>query len=787
MNEESKPVIWPYLILLTGLFAFVAAAPRSWQHPPLETVADEPASRAVNAPSKEALVRESSGKKAAVERLPAPTDAGDVPSSNREPAIGDGIQAIATAEPELPADLISETAAPAPADTKLQDPTAAERAKAPELLLAKREDRENPVAEPVAEESGSAQATVEPPLEKSRLPQILRRPRRAKVQHPVAYARSSRMWVEPVALLDQLDELACECDAGQWAAQAAELIRQLCHTEEIHSPQTRLALKRMRDLIEPTHPLLVIAEHTPKKGDVRRLRYAVLRRLDFWELVPELTQPPLSNPAGPAISLSSSRRTATLDARVARLLSHLERFEQTGLTDDGRDLAADLMQIVPDDEKLAARSRRSLDWNYRNSNLRVVVSGDLLNRLVPEQPAVEMPVNDRILGVPTRGWSTSTARVSVQLLPDGRSLRFALEARGIVFARTTSRREPVTLHSNSDSAFIARKQFELSSAGLKTWPTTAEVSNSSRLRSVETDYDDVPILGPIVEGIARAKHAETEPAVRRVAKRKVAARVQEELDTALEPRLKQARKTYQDRVVAPLGRLQLDCSVIEMLTTEARVTSRLRLASGEQLAACTPRPMALSDSLASVQIHQSVVNNVCDRLDLDGKTFNLPDLQRHLTEAFQLSPEALPEEYPADLRISFAKRDALTTRFDGGRIELTLCVTELRKFPKTWRDFQVRVYYRPQVRGLDLRMVRDGTVQLRGEHFGHEPQIALRGIFSKVFSHDREFALVDPKVQSDARLGGLAITQCVVTDGWIGLSLGSGALRQAQRTVGPLY
>ncbi|HVA45299.1 MAG TPA: hypothetical protein VNH11_02835 [Pirellulales bacterium] len=649
--------------------------------------------------------------------------------------------------------------------------------------------RPSAVERPTAANDEPPPGDVEPIAVASKPGSNHRQRRAASPRHALNADRRPRtIWGEPLALLDQLDSLACECDAGQWASQAADLIRLLCRAEQLHAPRTSLVLKRLRDLVDPAHPLMVLGERTPKRGELRRLRYAVLRRLDFWELVPDLADRDEPQPAsGHTVSLSTSRRTASTEQHLAKLLSHLERFEQTGLTDDGRDLAADVVLIQATDEKLTARSRRWLDWNYRNSNLRIVVSKEFINRLVPTQPAVEEPVHDRILGVPTRGWSTSTARLSIRLVPDAQSLRFALEARGVVLARTTSRRDPVTLYSNSDSAYFARKQFELTAAGLKTWPTEAEVSNSSRLRGVETDFDDVPILGFVVEEIARAKHAESEPAVRRVARRKVATRVQEEIDSAIEPKLAEARKLYQQRVVGLVAGLQVEPTVIELQTSEARVTSRLRLAGDEQLAACTPRPMALSDSLASVQIHQSLVNNIGDRLDLDGQTFTLPDLQQRLLKAFQLPPDALPEEYPADLRITFAKRDALTARFDAGRVEFTLGVSELHKFPKTWREFQVRVYYRPQVRGLDVRLVRDGTVQLRGEHFGHEPQIALRGIFSKVFSPDRELVFVEPRLLSDARLAGLSVTQCVLTDGWIGLSFGTGSLREARRTVGAMY
>ncbi|HET6884138.1 MAG TPA: hypothetical protein VFI31_28545, partial [Pirellulales bacterium] len=472
---------------------------------------------------------------------------------------------------------------------------------------------------------------------------------------------------------------------------------------------------------------------------------------------------------------------------IARLLAQLERYEQTGLTDDGRDMVVLLGRLIAHDEKVHARSERWLEWNYRNANLRFVFTQQLLNRLVPAPAAVEEPVHDRILGVPTRGWSTSTARVSVRLIPDPEKIRFALEAKGTVLARTASRRDPVTVYSNSDSAYVARKQLQLSAAGLQEWPTQAEVNSNSRLRGIETDYDDVPLFGTLVESIARAKHAESEGAMRRAARKKVAARVQEEVDAAIAPKLVQARQLYRERVLSPLDGLALAPAVVELQTSEERLTARMRLAGDEQLAASTPRPMALSDSLASVQVHQSLVNNICDRLDLDGHTYTLPELQRRLVKAFRLPPESLPEDYPDDLRVTFAKRDALLARFDEGRVELTLSVATLQKYPRTWKNFQVCVYYRPRVTGLDVRLVRDGTVQLRLEH-GREIQPALRGIFSKVFSHDRELTFLDAKSLADPRLVGLSVTQCVLTDGWLGLSVGEAATpRQAQRHVGPLY
>ena len=47
---------------------------------------------------------------------------------------------------------------------------------------------------------------------------------------------------------------------------------------------------------------------------------------------------------------------------------------------------------------------------------------------------------------------------------------------------------------------------------------------------------------------------------------------------------------------------------------------RLRLASDHQLSGHTPRPRAMAGSLASLQVHESLLNNVLEQLRLEGRT-----------------------------------------------------------------------------------------------------------------------------------------------------------------------
>jgi hypothetical protein len=662
----------------------------------------------------------------------------------------------------------------------------------------------------------------------------------------------------PEVLMANLDRLALDCEATQWATQTGDLIRELCRQEGPATPRAAEILRELQRLAATRQPLERPLADPRAAAALGRIQHALSRHVEIWRLTPEVARlcgaavPPNgveharlarcvaevaaltgSDPAGESwreylqlnaleamarqrLNEQAERELArrvlakleraaidgrqrqfiaasplsTLDRELhrwiaepvdpRRLLSSLERFEESGSPRDAVDLARGVQQIAEWSGPVAVETQSWLNANYRNPNLRMAVTAELFNRLVPRQDPIEAPVRDRILGVPTRGWSRTTADLGIRLVPDSRRVRLALEVQGQVRARTTSRSGPATFYSNSDAEYLASKEIIVGLAGLHTQPAQADASNSPQLEDVETDYDNVPLLGLAIEAVARVKHAEQEGAVRRIARQRVTSRVQEELDAAVESKLKQANQQFQARVLEPLKGLSLEPTVAAMQTDEERVTVRVRVAADEQLAACTPRPQALADSLASFQVHQSLLNNVMQRLELDGRSFSLPELQAHLAKALALDPATFSEEYPRDMRIEFAPRDAVQVRFVNGRIEITLAVAELRKHPGEWRDFKVRVYYKPVRRGLDLRFVRDGTVQLWGERFGAQPQIALRGIFSRAFSQDRELNLIDAKTARDPRLAGLEVTQCVVTDGWLGVSIGP---RRTPRTA----
>jgi hypothetical protein len=207
---------------------------------------------------------------------------------------------------------------------------------------------------------------------------------------------------------------------------------------------------------------------------------------------------------------------------------------------------------------------------------------------------------------------------------------------------------------------------------------------------------------------------------------------------------------------------------------------RIRLAGPDQLGGHTPRPQAPADSLASVQIHESLLNNVLERLELDGQTFDLAGLGKRLAERFHRFQPKPVDPDQEDVKITFAAKDAAHVRCNDGRLEITLAIARLSKGSRKWKDFQVRAFYRPVVQGRSVDLAREGIVQLIGPRLNAGAQLALRGVFLKVFSQKEAIHATPESFVKNPKLEGVVVTQLVIDDGWIGAAIGPQPTTTAQ-------
>jgi hypothetical protein len=567
-------------------------------------------------------------------------------------------------------------------------------------------------------------------------------------------------WPEPVVLLDRLDGLAGETEP--WATAVARNVWSLgATTSDPPDGEAVSILDRLDVLSRSADDLAVRLGERPMAAKLRRAQHALLRRLVLWRPVVEAGQP-LGEPESPLQSVH---------ADPAALLRHLEQYEQSGLPSDARRVAEDRLLVARSTEPHRREMARQLEAHYRNANMRIVLSRQLLDRLMPDWEPEQRDVDDVVLGKPVRGQSLTSAKVSMWTIPDPNRLRLALAVRGHVASLTASTSGPARFCNTSESAYLAVKEIEIDTSGIHWSPTRVAARGTLRLASLRTTLDPIPVVGDLAQKIARAKHKESQPEMSREVERKVAIRASRRIDEEADLRLNRLDEKFRLNVLKPLANLSLGPTMIDAQTTDERLTMRLRLADQEQLGACTPRPRAPAESLLSCQIHESAFNNAIEQMELDGRTLTLADLRGRIAKVLN-RPEMLEADPPRrEVTLTFADQDAVRVRFQDGRIAVYLSIARLSSRAGHWSDFEVRVYYRPQVDGRSLELVRDGVVELVARQ-RLRSQIPLRAIFCKTFSANDSFRPIPKLLTTDPRTEGLAVTQFVVDDGWIGIAFG---------------
>ena len=462
---------------------------------------------------------------------------------------------------------------------------------------------------------------------------------------------------------------------------------------------------------------------------------------------------------------------AAVPVDSAALLEHQERYELSGLASDAKLLAEDCFQLSLSKSENRRRLAKKLQTHYRNANLRLAVTGDLLNRIIPKPEPEYAPVRETVLGKAVRGRSKTLTEVGVVLLPDAHRVRMALEITGKVSSLTTVNSGPATFWNNSHVTYKARKPMEVDLGGIRLWPAEVAVYNRMRLRGLKTDFDPIPLLGPLAKSVARSQHEQSQPAALSEVKRKVARRARNKIDTEAQKRLGEASRNLRKKVLDPLEALSLDPVLIAAETTDRRFTMRLRLAGEDQLGAHTPRPRAPGNSLASLQVHESVVNNVLRRLELEGQTFTLAQLSQRVSARFARDEPWETDPANSDVTITFAKQDAICVRLQDGRVEVTVSIAKLRKASRSWKNFKLRAFYRPRSNGLSAELVRDGVIQVIGRRLGTGSQIALRSVAAKTFSKRRPIRLTPKKLLENPGVADVELTQLVVDGGWFGAAI----------------
>jgi hypothetical protein len=577
-----------------------------------------------------------------------------------------------------------------------------------------------------------------------------------------------RVWPTPIRLVQQLEQIAgphskngTAGTGGEWSVEALQQLRGVLATSGPRDPAAEVGLV---PLGESVHAGMGIADsvtdHAQASG-IRRASLALSRRVAVWRAA-----------AGLCASLvrdnSSDDR---LEAEVARLLDAIERFESS-LSPADAAVAAGALESIGASSHPGARSVvKAVRDHYLAANVRVAVHQQFLEKMLPEATVTTGPVDDVIMGRKVRGTRTVERTTTVRFTPDSDEICFDLEVHGDVESRTVTDSAGVSLTSNGASSFTVRKPIKIAAEGLLFGAATGVASNRTQLANVQTSFDSVPIMRSLVRNIVRNQHDESLPEANREVIDTIISRACSEVDQQAEPKFTDLAERIREKVWSPMVRLGLEPTPVAMETTQTTATLRLRLAADGQLAAHTPRPRAPGDSMMSIQVHESTLNNGLERLGLAGRRLSLENMIALLYERLGLDPK-IPEDLPEGVEVAFAKVQPLRVECRDGLVHVRVALDAIESGRRNWYDVVAHVTYKPTAASPQVLLEREGPVQLSGPGHQGRVEFALRTIFSKIFPKERPIPIIPERVTKNPRLAGMNVLQAVSTDGWFALALG---------------
>ncbi len=458
-----------------------------------------------------------------------------------------------------------------------------------------------------------------------------------------------------------------------------------------------------------------------------------------------------------------------------KLIEDIETLESDSIHRCSKSLADSMQSLRFSEHPEQANVSQAIGVHYRNANLRIAVSEEFINRMLPPQSTIQKPVRQNILGADTRGASEIQTRLHVDFIKDPSALKIALNLDGDISSRTQSSRHGATFYNSSIANVNTVREVTITSQGLSINGRPASVESRDSLRNFSTDWDKLPILGDMVRQFAHNEFLQARPIAKRIMQKTIAKQTDEEFDKQLQEKVSSANLQFKNRLLGPLQSLNLQPMVMDMQTTDTRLIVRYRLASADQMSANTSRPIAPGDSQLSLQVHHSAFNNMVSQVVEGDRKWTMQELSDKISDLLQQSRKPLPEDAPTDITnvtARFAESRPITVEFAEGRMSLTLRIAALEEPGRiNLKNFIIRTSYVPSVDGLQAELTRDGVISVDGQRIGGRERIALRTIFSRVFSNRSSIPLVSEELLKDPRAKGLAVSQLILNDGWLGVAV----------------
>jgi hypothetical protein len=479
--------------------------------------------------------------------------------------------------------------------------------------------------------------------------------------------------------------------------------------------------------------------------------------------------------------------SAALRDELKKLVAALEDYEASASSSAAREARAVWRKV----RELAAdggdRLQTVLSTHYFNFNVRIVASEQFLSRLLADARTETGQVRDYILGANVGGWQTTSTTVSVDLKPAADRVRFDLVLNGTVQSNTAGTTSEATVYTSGYHTFVGRKEVSFDGTTFRTQPGTLSVVATNTPTGATTRYSG-GLFGRAAERIAMQEAANRRGASEAIARSRIYDRVLPKFNAEVDSAFADSGKRLENELFAGLRATGLYPDAQRYQSTDQSLRLSTRLMAEEELGGGAAPPQLLPEQTgATLALHESVVNNAIDRLELAGKTLTEEELRKHVEQflskalarefkfrapeaaaAAPASAEQTPEEQEdkTPSKLAFAEQDPLRVQFRNGMLILTIRAGLVRegKEPIPTQQITAPIYFK--VEGDKILATRDAL-----EIVGVDGDI--RPLERRVMNSKISAALPDRAVSAKFQLQGpkrtvqAQVSRIHMVDGWI--------------------
>ena len=461
----------------------------------------------------------------------------------------------------------------------------------------------------------------------------------------------------------------------------------------------------------------------------------------------------------------------------SRIANRLELYETHPGSRSGFLLNDVLQDLLWSDDPAYRHAADVIQLYYRNGNFRLTISEAFMNRLLPQLPTIAEPVSEMIQGALVSGRSRVSNEVIVNLVPDAHQLNFQIQTNGRVQSDTVAKTKGFRIINQGHATFDVYKKISVNANGIDASQKAYSTSTARQLLvGIQSKIDNVPVFGKLARRVAEKKVHEQSPEANQMFRRKVTQAAEARVEEEIAKQVDVVRTAANKNLLQPLIELDLNPTPLGLKTTESEIEIRYRLAGRDQMAANTARPATSNRSMVTIQLHQSLVNNVIARLGLNGGSFTGQELAKHLQDVLGLDVDASSDENQEDAQFKFAELDPIRIDFKDGRVNVVINLDSLQVggTAKPIRRLSITAAYTIEADGMQVRLTQDDTgtrVTSRGKRLRLGDRAVVSTVMKMLFEPSYSLNALPKKFRERPQAQSLVISSLIVYNGWLAVEM----------------